>query len=284
MTMESSDEIRRMFYSDSYSKKKIGSNVHKKASIGSERAGVSGGIIFPKYNFKPYEKNSKVKQKNVFEEVVSFEFFDSLPKDRQKELFQIYLGKFTNKEIFEGMGVSEKKFYEIRTELGLNRRNEIVKLTREEFEDFKKGNIDIYKFKMLPDDQKFEIVDHIQKTQGVSNPEMANMIGYSANSFNTLKSEWKKAFKARGRKDDSMSQFDDSFLIDLEENNRKEKIGESSEVKEVNSPPYTEKKSEFEISLNGTFTGQEIREKISALATIFNDEKIYNITFTITDK
>src|SRR5690606_21629367 len=84
--MESSKEIRKLFYQDSYEKKKIGANVFKKASAGTERAGVAGGLIFPKYNYKRYEKNSKVKERNVFKEIVDYNTFKDFSEDKQRKL------------------------------------------------------------------------------------------------------------------------------------------------------------------------------------------------------
>lgn len=288
MTIEDSNEIKRIFYGDSYRKKKIGSNIFKRTGIGSDRAGVPGGLTFPKYNFKKYEKNSKVKEKNIFEEVVDYDFFKSLSKDNQKQLLQKWMSKFTNKEIYEKMGISENKFYELRNELGIDRRGETVKITKEEFEKYKNGNIDIYKFKLLPDDQKFEIVDYIQKTKGLSNPEMADLIGYSYNSFNTLKSEWRKAFKERS---ENVLDYDDSFLIESEENKKEEddnkkEMSKNDGVKEVSHKSYSsadEKGDVFEINLSGFYDGEAIKEKLNALASMLNKDKEYGVVIKIKD-
>lgn len=293
--MESSKEIRKLFYQDSYEKKKIGANVFKKASAGTERAGVAGGLIFPKYNYKRYEKNSKVKERNVFKEIVDYNTFKDFSEDKQRKLLKVWMDAFTNKEIFEGMGIGEKKFYKLRNKLGVKRGVNIV-LNNEDIEKMKSGDIDLEKFKLLPNDKKFEIVSYIQETKNLTNKQMAKLLGYSPNSFSSNKSNWKKAYEEKHKeKESDVSMHDnDSFLIVgedeennmmIEQKNNEEEQGVKKKVDAVDDIKLklTENslQQSFEFNLAGKYVGDDLNSILKGLAVILQDDKKYDVKLMI---
>lgn len=293
--MESSKEIRKLFYQDSYEKKKIGANVFKRASAGTERAGVAGGIIFPKHNFKRYEKNSKVKQKNIYKDIVNIKLFNTFSNNKKKELLEVWMQKYTNKEIYEGLGISENRYYELRNKLNVE-RGKIVRASSEEMNSYKSGDIKPYIFKALPDDQKFEIVDYLNKVKGMTNKKIAEMLDYNINSFATQKSNWKKSYKERG--ESSMAGFDDSFLISSDDLNESIKPKEDKKEEKKQVAVMEDKKVSIDnitnmngnqsnllqFNLTGLYSGKDIKSALNGLTIILNDEKEYDVKLIIKEK
>src|SRR5690606_4313088 len=235
---------------------------------------------FPKYNYKRYEKNSKVKERNVFKEIVDYNTFKDFSEDKQRKLLKVWMDAFTNKEIFEGMGIGEKKFYKLRNKLGVKRGVNIV-LNNEDIEKMKSGDIDLEKFKLLPNDKKFEIVSYIQETKNLTNKQMAKLLGYSPNSFSSNKSNWKKAYEEKHKeKESDVSMHDnDSFLIvgEDEENNmmigQKNNEEEQGVKKKVDTVDDIKLKltenslqQSFEFNLAGKYVGDDLNSILKGLA------------------
>lgn len=161
--MESSKEIEKMFYQDSFYKKKIGSNVHRRVGKGSEGAGVAGGVKFAKNNFKKYEKNSRVNKYNMFETVLEYEKFNKFNTEEQKELLFEWMNRYTNVDICREWGIAESTFYNILNKLNVRRSDAVIKVDEELMKKYKDGDIKPHEFRTLSDEQKVELVDYWQE-------------------------------------------------------------------------------------------------------------------------
>lgn len=136
------------------------------------------------------------------------------------------------------------------------------------------------KFKLLPNDKKFEVVSYIQETKNLTNKQMAKLLGYNPNSFSSNKSNWKKAYEEKHKeKEGDVSMHDnDSFLIagEDEENNmmteQKNNEEEQGIKKKVNAVDNIKLKltenslqQSFEINLAGKYVGDDLNSILLVL-------------------
>jgi hypothetical protein len=118
--MQKPNHIERMFYDEIRDKKKTASGVHHKTG----KNGYVGTMKFPSdiMNRKEkmrYRKAGKVVTSNIFDEVLPIEEFEQLETYEKRNRLQYWRNEKPNKEILKGMGISNKRYYEIVSELEL---------------------------------------------------------------------------------------------------------------------------------------------------------------------
>lgn len=278
MCLESSKEIEKMFYQDSYEKKKTGSNVFRRTGKGSPYAKVKGGVRFAKNNFKKYEKNSRVNEYNLFEKVIPYGDFVLLNEDEQVEMMTEWLLRYSKKKIRKDMGIGEKRHNSLLKRLNIDKRQgEYMRLSEEEMDRYKQEIIPSHIFRSLQADLKFELVDYYQKFKGMTNGEIAKELKYMPNTFNTQKSEWRKEYEIR-RGQETMK-YDDSFLVqglnedEVEKTIPKKTTPTKSQEQESNNT--------FTISIDGLYDGVEAKGRINALGLLLSDSSSYKINIDI---
>jgi hypothetical protein len=249
MSNESSRDIERMFQDDIRDKRKAGSGAFHRKGKGSSKARVSGGVIFAKTKFKRYEKNSKTHSVNVFNEVVSLEEFNKFDDDMKRRIILEWRRSknYSNHYIMTGMGMHYKGYRNEMERLGiLNEVNkdvqvEMKELTQEELIELENSDVlDKEEFTQIPDWQKY-MLSIAYKRRGLTNKDVATKLGYEVSSYNTKKSNWKKAYEdyesnLNSKGEDSMpADFeykDDLFLIGQQPKEEKDNKNEDNSEKE----------------------------------------------------
>jgi hypothetical protein len=113
-------EAEKLFYNDVREKKKAANGVHYKTGL----KGFVGKMRFPsdimsrkdKYN---YRKAGRVMTTNMYDEILTIDEFDQLETHEKKNRMAYWRNERSNKEILKGMGISNKKYYDIVAELDL---------------------------------------------------------------------------------------------------------------------------------------------------------------------
>jgi len=291
--MENSWEIEKIFNKDISRQKRIGSNVHRRTGKGSDKAGVAGGVKFAKNNFKKYEKNSRVNELNMFENVTSYDEFKKYDKDRQFSLLREWVKRYSYTDIMQKMFIGSKKFHDIMDDLNIIevKRGNQMRINKKELENYKENSVKREQFRHLPDDQKFEIINHYQGNKGMNNKKVAEMLGYSYNSFNTKKSEWKKAYNnmEEGEYDMGSKHNDDFLLQGINEESQPKQESSIDQNKSSNEVKQNDKKKGDQISEDFTFTitlsdlykGNELKDKIKGIDALLEEDKCYDISIII---
>ena len=291
--MENSWEIEKIFNKDISRQKRIGSNVHRRTGKGSDKAGVAGGVKFAKNNFKKYEKNSRVNELNMFEDVTSYDEFKKHDKDRQFSLLREWVKRYSYTDIMQKMFIGSKKFHDIMDDLNIIeiKRGSQMRINKKELENYKENSVEREQFRHLPDDQKFEIINHYQGNRGMNNKKVAEMLGYSYNSFNTKKSEWKKAYNNMEEGEYDMgSKHNDNFLLQgINEESQPKQESSIDQNKSSNEVKQNDKKKGDQISEDFTFTitlsdlykGNELKDKIKGIDALLEEDKCYDISIII---
>lgn len=283
MSIESSEEIKNIFYQDSFSKKKIGSNVHRRTGKGSPTAKVAGGVRFAKNNFKKYEKNSKVREYNLYENITTYDEFKTLDKEEQENLLYEWMLRYPKIKIQTEMSIGEKRFNKILKEFNIDKRlGEQMRLSKEDLDKYKKEIIPSHMFKSLPADLKFELVDHYQHKYGMTNKEIADKLDYAINTFTTQKSLWKKEFERRI--DPNMKHQDDFLLQGLDDDfEESDKATDSDNKVVVGDDEVQSAANSFSVRFDGEYSGSDIKKKIKAFDMLLQDIRKYKVTISVED-
>lgn len=118
--MQIKNNIERMFYDEIRDKKRTASGVHHKTG----KNGYVGTMRFPsdimnrKEKMK-YRRAGKVLTSNIFDEVLPIDEFENLETYEQRNRLQYWRNEKSNKEILAGMGISNKRYYDIVSQLEL---------------------------------------------------------------------------------------------------------------------------------------------------------------------
>ena len=109
-----------MFHDEVRDKKRIANNVHHKTG----KNGYVGKLRFPsdimsRSDKIRYRKAGKIVTSNLFEEVLPIDEFEQLETYEQRNRLQYWRNQKPNKEILKGMGISNKRYYDIVSELDL---------------------------------------------------------------------------------------------------------------------------------------------------------------------
>jgi hypothetical protein len=118
--MQKMNDIERMFYDEIRDKKKTASGVHHKTG----KMGYVGKMKFPtdfmnRSEKMKYRRAGKVVTTNIFDTILPYEEFEKLETFEQRNRLQYWRNERPNKEIVQGMGISNKKFYDLVAELEL---------------------------------------------------------------------------------------------------------------------------------------------------------------------
>lgn len=114
------NDIQRMFHDEIRDKKKTASGVHHKTG----KNGYVGNMRFPSDLMNrsqkiKHRKAGKVVTSNIFDEILSIDEFEKLETYEQRNRLQYWRNQKQNKEILNGMGISNKRYYDIVAELEL---------------------------------------------------------------------------------------------------------------------------------------------------------------------
>ena len=286
MTIENSNEIEKMFNKDNSNMKRVGRGVFNRAGKGSDKAKVRGDLKGKSKFDKPYTKNSKVQSKNVYEDVLSIDYFQTFSIEQQQDLLYAWRLRYTNIYIYSEMGINENKYYQMVNNLDIEKKGEPMRVNEETLGKYKEGNIKKHEFDLLPDSQKFEVVNYMQQ-KGLTNKDVANILEYNPNTFNVKKSEWRRLYKEGGG--EGMTDYDDGFLIDDDHKpvnkNPDQKVEEKvkhSDSEIINtSGDNINVDNLFKISINGHLEGNKVKEKTEALGILIDENKKYKVSFTI---
>lgn len=292
MAIENSREIEKIFYQDSYGKKKIGSNAHRR--VGTVKGGVHGGIIFSKKKYKRYEKNFKTKSNNVYDNIISYDKFKTYSEQTQYEMLKEWMNQYSKEEIKRKMGVGETRLRKLLNEFDIKKEScGMMRASRDELEYYKNNDIPEERFQLLPDDQKFEIVDYYNQHRGMTNKEIAKMLNYIYNSFNSRKSNWKKKYEERNDYNMSVRDYKDDFLLEGEEEYSKDNTAKQAnpekpiKVKETLESSYSDNSNDthivegFRMAIDGVYTGDKLSEKSKAISILIDQNKKYKATILI---
>ena len=298
--VESYEEIRRMLEQDERHMKKIGSNIHRKTGKGSERAGVRGDLRGKSKFDKPYSKNSRVLNYKLPETVIKHDEFKKFDSDTQREIMYEWLARFTLTHIRVEMGVGINGLHNILSNLNIDRqKGEEMKLSNEDMKKYKEDFIPVRLFKQIRDCDKFELVDYYQQSKGMSNSEIADKLGYNINTFNSNKTDWRKAYESEVNND---MEYNDDFLVEdignkdkpntktkpkqAKKQDTKPKVVEndySNETEANNAGKNAETIDDLSVSLviQGVSSGQHIKESLNAITGALDNEKRYNVSIKV---
>lgn len=126
--MNFQSEAAKLFHNEVREKKKAASGVHSKTG----KNGYVGNMRFPsdimsRKEKMRYRRSSKVTITNMYDEILTIADFETLETYEQKNRLQYWRNTYTNKEILEQMGISNKKFYDLVKELDLPKAPRIHK-------------------------------------------------------------------------------------------------------------------------------------------------------------
>ncbi len=113
VSSESSWEIEKFFNKQIQDQKRTGRGVHYRKGKGSDKAGVAGGVKYVKHNFKKYEKNSKTKTSNLYENVMSFNEFKKWDEDDKIALLIQWLIRYSKSHVARELGIHINKLYNL---------------------------------------------------------------------------------------------------------------------------------------------------------------------------
>ena len=118
--MQYQSEAAKLFQNEVREKKRTASGVHHKTG----KNGYVGTMRFPsdimsRSEKMRYRRNGKVMTTNMYEEIMTVEAFEDLETYEQKNRLQYWRNTYTNKEITEKMGISNKRFYDFVKDLDL---------------------------------------------------------------------------------------------------------------------------------------------------------------------
>jgi hypothetical protein len=113
-------EAAKLFHNEVRDKKKTASGVHHKTG----KNGYVGTMRFPsdimsRSEKMRYRRSSKVMISNMYDQIIPIEDFEKLETHEQRNMLAYWRNVYSNKEITEGMGIWNNKYYKIVAELGL---------------------------------------------------------------------------------------------------------------------------------------------------------------------
>jgi hypothetical protein len=119
-------EAAKLFHNEVREKKKAASGVHSKTG----KNGYVGTMRFPsdimsRKDKLRYRRSGKVMTTNMYEEIMAWDEFDKLETYEKKNRLQYWRNTYTNKEILETMGISNKRFYDMVADLDLPKAKRI---------------------------------------------------------------------------------------------------------------------------------------------------------------
>ncbi|EPC8411006.1 hypothetical protein ACR3AM_005414 [Bacillus thuringiensis] len=211
-------EIEKMLLIDNRTKKRIGSNIFSRAS--TRKGGTNQALRTPYLYMSTKERkalNGEVKRYNM-NDIISYKEFKTKDLQEKRRLMNHWRDNYKVVEIKKQMGgITDYIFYKILDELDMNRTSsgggdtrELLEISPEEIEQYKKEFIDYEMFKHLPRGTQYELFNaYYAKTPVVS--ELARQWeGAEAGYLYNVKSKWMKFIKEqkveKDTKEDSKSE------------------------------------------------------------------------------
>lgn len=113
-------EAQKLFLNEVRDKKRTASGVHHKTG----KNGYVGKMRFPtdlmsRSEKIKHRKAGKVVISNMYEEIISIEDFEKLEKSEQKNMLAYWRNVYSNKEITNGLGIWNNRYYKLVAELEL---------------------------------------------------------------------------------------------------------------------------------------------------------------------
>jgi hypothetical protein len=132
------NDIEKLFNQDVRDKKVAARGVHGQAS----KRGFVGKVYTPSdfldgrsKKGRTYRGTGKVEVWNMYEEIISYEKFQELDQEKQREILIKYQDKFSVDEICEAWGLNQYHYYKIVKELDLPpRKKKLFKKTKQKKE------------------------------------------------------------------------------------------------------------------------------------------------------
>lgn len=291
MSKDDSREIRKMFYEDVAEKKRIGSNVFRRTGKGSPYAGVPGGVRFSQKKYKPYEKNSKVKTMNIYNQILPIDKFNEYDKENQREMLISWLIKYSRSMIAEKMGINWYKLTNLINSLNI-REEDYLPINEYDLNEFKDGEITLQQFKSLTNIDKYKLLEHYNKTLKIKNKDIADMLGISINTLNTYKSQWKNEYEEEKESYEMNEMPFMDLVIEVDDNSGDSERADNRDKKEAdidnfNSPIENHNgednifhQTNIRIS-SDRIAGREVRDKLATLLLLIKDDNKYNISIDI---
>jgi hypothetical protein len=295
-------EIAKIFYQDVREKKRVGSNIYKRAS--TRRGGA--GTVRSAYDFlsnKEKKKlNSEVRTYNMNDLLVKEEF-EKLSNTEQKERLEHWRKKYKNTEIIKSLGIHASTYYVMLDELDVKRDNnrgafrQTSVVSQKEL-DYYKNNICSYDELMSLDvEQRMEVFEGYDKAYGTS--ELAKQLGTSTHNIYYLRNKLKtyKAKKKRERKaiaissepikmKDEVTKVDE---INVFEDTNLDTANEPIETSEIDVAEVTDAEESvevtnsfsFDIKLSGQYAKEEFLNRITNVLNLLNDDEIAEFQFSM---
>lgn len=118
--MNRKSEAARAFHDEIREKKRAASGVHYKTG----RNGYVGKMLFPsdilsRKEKMEYRRSSKVMISNMYDEILPINEFEDLGQQDKKHMLHYWRTHKTQKEILDGLGISNGRYYAIVNELEL---------------------------------------------------------------------------------------------------------------------------------------------------------------------
>jgi hypothetical protein len=183
--MQNISNIEKLFYEEVKEKKKTASGVHHKTG----KNGYVGNMRFPsdimsRSEKMRYRKAGKVVTTNIFDEVLPIDEFEQLETYEKKNRLAYWRNEKSNKEILQGMGISNKRYYEIVAELQLPKAprikpNQPRKATVKKKQEPKESSTPISLTEMVPAVQKLVEALETPKEETKAQEDIVNGLNVS---------------------------------------------------------------------------------------------------------
>lgn len=297
-------EVERIFNQDIREKKLAGYGASKRTGKGV-RHGIRGGMRTPsslmtKREKKEYMKPGELIVSNVYE-FMEWNQFKQLGEIQQKDLLIRWREKFTNTEIMKNMGLSDHNaYYRTVKKLGLSSHkyaggnNNIPPVTDEQMENYKNNGIDYDTYKKLPNLQRYEILEKLNK-DFYKAEDLAQYWGVSKDVIyqtRAVYNKWKfrqKDKEERKGKGNSVNLMDlytsentvttkqedkisDEPMIIQQETIPQIKIETIQAAKSIHEPELTKPELTAFYRLNGIYSSDKMTEKLKKVLLLIADE------------
>ncbi|MGE6347868.1 hypothetical protein ACQKIY_25660 [Bacillus mycoides] len=196
-------EIEKMLLVENREKKRIGSNIFSRAS--TRKGGTNQALRTPYLYMSRKERkalNGEVKRYNM-NDIISYKEFKTKDLQEKTRLMNHWRDNYKVIDIKKQMGgITDYIFYKILDELDMSRsasgggdHREILELSSEEIEQYKKEFIDYEMFKHLSRETQYELFDAYYTNTPVVSELARQWEGAEAGYLYNVKSKWMKFIK-----------------------------------------------------------------------------------------
>ncbi|HDR7066888.1 TPA: hypothetical protein QCW42_003994 [Bacillus cereus] len=232
-------EIEKMLLIDNRTKKRIGSNIFSRAS--TRKGGTNQALRTPYLYMSTKERkalNGEVKRYNM-NDIISYKEFKAKDLQERKRLMSHWRDNYKVVDIKKQMGgITDYIFYKILDELDMGRTpsgggdtRDLLEISPEEIEQYKKEFIDYEMFKHLPRETQYELFNvYYTKTPVVS--ELARQWeGAEAGYLYNVKSKYMKYMKEQKAEKDAKEAPKSEETLEIKKEKPVAKVDSSVEEK-----------------------------------------------------